>query len=149
MKTFDLYKKALKFPFGKQIFTFLFCKRVPYFSTIYPKINVYDEGIAEVEMSQRRSVQNHIQTIHAIAVCNLCELAMGLVCESTIPDNLRWIPAGMNVQYLKKATGTLKAVAKANKSDFKPGRLDIHIDVFNAKNETITTADITVYIKEK
>jgi len=149
LKTFDLYKKVQKFPFGKQLFTFFFNKRVPYFSTIHPKINVFDEGIVEVEMTQRRSVQNHIQTIHAIAVCNLCELAMGLVCESTIPDNLRWIPSGMNVKYLKKATGTIKAIAKVNKADFNPGSLDIHIDVFNAKNEIITSADITIYIKEK
>jgi hypothetical protein len=60
-------------------------------------------------MKQRWSVQNHIKTVHAIAVCNLVEMNMGLVAEATIPDNLRWIPKGMDVQYLKKATGKLIA----------------------------------------
>jgi hypothetical protein len=32
-------------------------------------------------MKQRWSVQNHIKTVHAIAVCNLVEMAMGLVVE--------------------------------------------------------------------
>lgn len=40
-----------------------------------------DLGIAEVSLKQRWSVQNHIKTVHAIAVCNLVEMAMGLVIE--------------------------------------------------------------------
>jgi hypothetical protein len=45
-------------------------------------------------MTQRWSVQNHIKTVHAIAVCNLVEMSMGLVAEASIPAHLRWLPMG-------------------------------------------------------
>lgn len=48
-------------------------------------------------MPQRWSVQNHIKTVHAIAVCNLIEMTMGLIAEATIPSHLRWLPMGMDV----------------------------------------------------
>lgn len=50
--------------------------------------------LASVTMKQRWGVQNHIKTVHAIAVCNLVEMAMGLVAEASIPDHLRWLPMG-------------------------------------------------------
>jgi uncharacterized protein (TIGR00369 family) len=149
MKTFDAYKKVKKLPFGNRIFTFFMCKRVPYFGSISPLITVMEEGRVEVEMTQHRAVHNHIKSIHAIAVCNLCEIAMGMVCESTIPDNLRWIPAGMDVKYLKITKGKIRAVATVKKEDFKPGNLGIPVEVFNSKNELVTKAIITINIKEK
>lgn len=41
----------------------------------------YTLGVSEVSMKHRWSVQNHIKTVHAIAVCNLVEMAMGLIVE--------------------------------------------------------------------
>lgn len=149
MKTFDAYKKVKNLPFGNRIFTFFMCRRVPYFGSISPLITIMEEGHVEVEMTQHRAVHNHIKSIHAIAVCNLCEIAMGMVCESTIPDNMRWIPAGMDVKYLKITKGKIRAVAKIKKEDFKPGNLGIPVEVFNSKNELVTKAIITVNIKEK
>jgi hypothetical protein len=44
-------------------------------------------------------------------MCNLAELVGGMVTEVSLPDTMRWIPKGMTVQYLKKAMGTIRAVA--------------------------------------
>jgi hypothetical protein len=44
-------------------------------------------------------------------MCNLAELTGGMVTEVSLPGSMRWIPKGMHVQYLKKAMGTLRAVA--------------------------------------
>ena len=63
-------------------------------------------------------MQNHIKTVHAIAVCNLVEMAMGLTAEATIPPHLRWLPKGMDVKYLKKATGKLTATCDIDKDKF-------------------------------
>lgn len=149
MDTLKLYKQLGKFPFGKNIFSFLVCLKAPYFRSIKPKITVMEEGRVEATITQHRAIQNHIQTIHAIAVCNLCELAMGMLVEATIPKNLRWLPTGMDVKYLKKTTGTVTAITTAKKEDFKPGNLDIKVDVFNSNNEMVDTAIITINIKEK
>ena len=56
-------------------------------------------------------MHNHIGTVHAIALCNLAELSAGVMTDATIPASMRWIPKGMTVEYLKKATGTMRGVA--------------------------------------
>ena len=149
MDVLKLYNTVQKFPFGKNIFSFLVCLKAPYFRSIKPTITVMQEGRVEATIKQHRAIQNHIQTIHAIAVCNLCELAMGMLVEATIPKNLRWLPTGMDVKYLKKTMGTVTAITTAKKEDFKPGNLDIKVDIFNSSNELVDTAVITINIKEK
>jgi len=49
--------------------------------------------------------------VHAIALCNLAEFIGGLTCEASIPPSMRWIPKGMSVEYVKKAVGTMRAIA--------------------------------------
>lgn len=56
-------------------------------------------------------MRNHIGTVHAIALCNLAELAGGMMMEAGTPRGMRWIPKGMAVEYLRKASGTVRAVA--------------------------------------
>jgi acyl-coenzyme A thioesterase PaaI-like protein len=108
----------MKYPFGRQIFSFLFCTKAPYFMTIRPQVVDLKEGLAVVSMKQRWRVQNHIKTVHAIAVCNLIEMTMGLVAESSIPSGLRWLPMGMDVKYLKKASGILTATSTIDPRTF-------------------------------
>jgi hypothetical protein len=57
-------------------------------------------------------VQNHIGTVHAIALCNLAELCAGLVTDVSIPRDMRWIPQDMTVRYLRKAKGRIVASAR-------------------------------------
>jgi hypothetical protein len=57
-------------------------------------------------------VHNHIGTFHAIAACNLAEIAMGMLAEATVPASHRWLPKGMTVEYVAKAETGLRAVAE-------------------------------------
>jgi hypothetical protein len=59
-------------------------------------------------MKKRRSVQNHIQTVHAIAMCKAAELAGGTCLDVSLTSSMRWIPVGMEVQYLTMAKTDLK-----------------------------------------
>ena len=59
----------------------------------------------EVRVAKRRAVENHLGTVHVIAIVNGLEMAMGTVAEASIPAHLRWIPKGMEVSYTAKATG--------------------------------------------
>lgn len=84
---------------------------------------------------------------HAIAMCNLCELAAGTMIESTLPASLRWIPKGMTVRYLKKAETDL--IAKARMSVPAPdfvGDLTIPVQVHDGKGGVVMEADITMYV---
>ena len=106
-----LRDRLVRWPGGAWLFGFLVCRKAPYFASIAPRITVLRVGHGEATMRHRRAVTNHIGTVHAIALCNLAELIGGLTTEVSIPASMRWIPKGMTVEYLKKAVGTMRAIA--------------------------------------
>jgi acyl-coenzyme A thioesterase PaaI-like protein len=106
-----LYRKFARWPLGGWLFSRAVCFKAPYFATISPRILALEPGRCEARMRDRRAVHNHLGTVHAIALCNLAELVAGVMTDASLPDGMRWIPKGMTVRYLAKATGTLRAVA--------------------------------------
>ncbi len=106
-----LYRLLSRWPAGHWLFSRAICFKAPYFSTIAPRFVALDVGRCEVRIRDRRSVHNHIGTVHAIALCNLAELSAGLINEVTVPRGMRWIPRGMTTEYLAKARGTMHAMA--------------------------------------
>ena len=105
------WRKLEAKPLGKALFSRFVCLKAPYFGTISPRFEELRPGYARVSMRKRRAVTNHIGTVHAIAMCNLAELAAGTMTEVSIPESMRWLPKGMTVEYLKKSTGGIHAVA--------------------------------------
>src|SRR6202011_6386628 len=99
-------------PGGSRIFSAAAMVRVPYFASIVPHIRRMEPGFAEVTVPKWFYVYNHLRTVHAIASCNAAELAMGMLMEATVPTTHRWIPRAMTVQYLDKATTSLRAEAR-------------------------------------
>lgn len=99
----SLYRRITRWPAGHWIFSRLVCFKAPYFATIAPRFVALEPGRCEVRIRDRRSVHNHLGTVHAIALCNLAELSAGVMTDATIPDDMRWIPRGMAVEYLKRA----------------------------------------------
>jgi len=110
-RVLSLWAKLSGLPFGKWLFARAVCRAAPYFASISPRVEDIGPGRCVASMRKRRAVTNHIGTVHAIAVCNLAELAAGTMCEATVPPSHRWIPKGMTVEYLKKAGTDLTAVA--------------------------------------
>ena len=106
-----LWKRCEGLPFGRAVFSRLICWKAPYFGSIRPRFEEFRPGYARVSMAKRRAVTNHIGTVHAIAMCNLAELAAGTMTEITIPPTMRWLPKGMAVEYLKKAETGVEAHA--------------------------------------
>jgi hypothetical protein len=107
----SMYHRFSRWPAGQWLFSRAVCLRAPYFATIAPHIVGLEPGHCEVHIRDRRRVHNHIGTVHAIALCNLAELGAGMMTEASLPASMRWIPKGMTVEYLKKARGTMRAVA--------------------------------------
>lgn len=100
-----------RWPAGRWLFAQLVCLKAPYFAGIAPRILDLAPGRGVATIRHRRAVTNHLGTVHAIALCNLAEFIGGLTCDVSIPASMRWIPKGMTVEYLKKATGTMTATA--------------------------------------
>jgi acyl-coenzyme A thioesterase PaaI-like protein len=107
----SMYRRMSRWPAGRWLFSRAVCFRAPYFATIAPRFVALEPGRCEVEIRDRRRVHNHIGTVHAIALCNLAELSAGVMTEASLPSTMRWIPKGMTVEYLKKARGTMHAIA--------------------------------------
>src|SRR4051794_15060477 len=95
----DMWNKASSVPMGKKAFSLAFSQKAPYFATIRPTFQVVEPNHVELTIPKRRAVHNHIGTVHAIALCNGAEAAMGALAEVTIPKDKRWIPKGMDINY--------------------------------------------------
>ena len=147
--TLTLYERFTKYPLGSVIFSKALSFRAPYFSTIHPKVTQLRPGYCSVEIKERRSIRNHIGTIHAGALCTLSELVGGLAVEATIPSSLRWIPKEMTVQYIKKARGKLVAECSVDPGVLVPGDVRVPLKIMDEKEETVLNAVIVFYITER
>ena len=110
----DLWKKTSALPLGTRVFSIAFAQKAPYFASIRPRFVSIEPNRAELLIPKRRRVHNHLKTVHAIALCNGLEAAMGALAEVTIPGDKRWIPKGMEVAYTAKATGDVTCVAETD-----------------------------------
>ena len=142
----------VRWPGGAWLFGFLVCRKAPYFASIAPRITALRIGHGEATMRHRRAVTNHIGTVHAIALCNLAELIGGLTTDVSIPASMRWIPKGMTVEYLKKATGTMHATAMPA---FAPTvaesgyALPMQVTIREEAGDVVFRAEITMWVSPR
>src|SRR4249920_261743 len=147
-----MYRRFSKWPFGAWLFSRAVCWKAPYFATIAPRFTVLENGRCEATIEDRRRVHNHIGTVHAIALCNLAELTAGVMTDASLPKGMRWIPKGMTVSYLKKASGTLRGVATpaiALVTSAAGYELPVNVDVFDPAGERVFNADIRMWLSAK
>lgn len=155
--TFKLWKKMQETPLGGRVGSWLFsqgiCFKAPYFRTVRPQIKELRPGLCRVTAPNRRGMHNHIGTYHAIASCNMAEVAAGVMTEATVPPTHRWIPAGMTVEYNAKASkGPVTAVTRLEEiPEFGEEKFDlvVPVDVLDANGIAFVTARITMYISPK
>ncbi|CCQ09385.1 hypothetical protein PALB_2260 [Pseudoalteromonas luteoviolacea B = ATCC 29581] len=146
------YKRLTMLPFGNWLFSKAVCFKAPYFSSIKPFVRDLRPGQCQAIMPKRKAVLNHIKTVHAIAQCNLAELCAGLMVDATIPSKThRWIPKGMTVQYLQKATSDLSATAKIAIPTEWQDKMDliVPVEICDEEGNLVFHADVTIYITAK
>ena len=144
-----LQAKCQKYPFGQVLFSKMFASKAPYFKSINPRIMVLEENFCSVLIPKRKSVQNHIGTVHAIAICNGLEMAMGAMTEASIPKHLRWLPKGMNVNYLAKSTTDIIAQAKIDPSKWQAGDVSVTVRALDSHGTTVVDGEIKLWVSDK
>src|SRR5262245_39534342 len=100
-------------PGGKVLFSRILGRMAPYTGTIHAHVTVLRAGHCEVQMQDRRGIRNHLDSVHAIALVNLAEIAGNVALAYSLPDDGRFIVSGLTIDYLKKARGTITAVGES------------------------------------
>ncbi len=136
---------------GRWLCSRLICNRAPYFGSISPLLETLEPGSCVATIQHRRRVQNHIGTVHAIALCNLAEFVGGLATDAAMTSALRWIPKGMTVRYLKKAVGPMRAEAILDEiGEIGSGSERIaHVVVKDRAGESVFSAEISMWVSPK
>src|SRR5688572_1383654 len=148
--TLRAWLKLQRTAFGRWLFARTVAKRAPYFGTIKPRFLELAPKICRVSMQKRRAVENHIHTVHALAMGNLCELAAGLCTEVTIPLNMRWIPRGMTIEYLAKAETDVTATARLDKTEWAGAEnVGVPVSVHDTNGKEVVRAVISMYVSPR
>lgn len=128
-------------PKGNKIFSKLLGKFVPYTASIGAEIVELSRGICVVQLTDRRSVRNHLKSIHAIALANLGELTSGLAVQSSIHPDCHCIITEFNIVYNKKARGTLTASARVEENpSLEEHDIKVSVDIKNETGDVVATA---------
>jgi len=144
------WKRFEGLPFGKALFSRFVCWKAPYFASISPRFEELRPGFARVSMRKRRAVTNHIGTVHAIAMCNLAELAAGTMTEVSIPASMRWLPKAMQVDYVKKSSGGVRATATLPDVIDGPARdVPASVEIKDDLGEVVCRATITMWVSPR
>ena len=146
-----LWNTTRRLPLGERVFSRAFAFKAPYFATIRPRFTVIEPDHAELVIPDRRRVHNHLGTVHAIALCNGLEAAMGALAEASIPSHRRWIPKGMEVAYTAKAKGDITCVAETDRVQWTDGRNDVVVRVrgVDRHDDVVVEGEIRLWVTDR
>lgn len=138
-----LWRSLSPLPFGPALFMFAFGRSVPYSGALGARVRRLEPGHVQLELADRRGVRNHLDSIHAVALVNLGELASGLAMTTALPAGVRGIVLGIDARYLKKARGTLSVDCEVTVPEVRESTdFDVHAAIRDAANEEV--AHVTV-----
>jgi acyl-coenzyme A thioesterase PaaI-like protein len=98
-------------PGGKVLFSRFIGRAAPYTGSIGATVVALRTGHSEVVMADRARLRNHLASVHAVALVNLAELAGNVALAYSLPDDARFIVAGITIDYVKKARGAITATS--------------------------------------
>ena len=128
-------------PGGGRIMGGIIGRMAPYTGTIKPEILALDVGYSKVLMRDTRRVRNHLNSVHAIALLNLGEVATGTAMLVSVPDGSRSIITQLSMDYLKKARGPITAECSCSVPQSSERReYEVHADLRNAEGDIVARA---------
>lgn len=105
----DAWDRLSGLPGGKWAFSKMIGRTAPYTGTIAASIEHLERGRSRVVLEDKPAVRNHLRCVHAVALVNLAELTGNVALAYSLPDDARFIVAGLSIEYLKKARGRITA----------------------------------------
>jgi uncharacterized protein (TIGR00369 family) len=128
-------------PGGKQLFGKLLGAAIPYTGSLGARVMELGSGYARVELTERRAVQNHLKSVHAIALANLAELTGNLALVYSLPKGTRFIVRSFSIDYLKKARGVLSAACRIDTPiDSEPADYELRVAITDTSGAVVAEA---------
>ena len=135
------WRRLSRLPLGKTLFSIMIGRMVPYTGSIGARCEELGPGYARWTLRDRRSVRNHLRSIHAIALVNLAEVSSGSAMLTALGPGIRGIVSGLEITYLKKARGLLTAEGRGTVPAFSgKATVDANAEIKDASGDIVATA---------
>jgi acyl-coenzyme A thioesterase PaaI-like protein len=137
------WRRLSRVPFGRTLFSLMVGQMVPYTGSIGARIEDLGPGYSRWTLRDRRSVRNHLRSIHAIALVNLAEVTSGTAMLTALAPGIRGIVSGLEITYLKKARGTLTAECRCAVPEVHgPQTFDVTAEIRDAGGDVVARATV-------
>lgn len=122
-------------------FSALVGRMAPYTGTIGARVVELRDGFGRAELRDRRSVRNHLDCVHAIALANFGEMVSGVTMLYSLDPKMRGILTGIEVEYLKKARGTLTGTCEVEPiTEVGTIRTQLLVEIRDASGDLVCVA---------
>lgn len=122
-------------------FTVIFGRAVKYFRTSGLRFEWIEPNHSIVVIKNRKYVQNHIGTVHAVAMIMIAESATGALVGLNVSGNAVPVIKRMEVDYRKRASGDMRAEAMLTPEQItmmqteERGEVDVAVTITDAENK--------------
>lgn len=139
-----MWRRLRGLPGGRWLFSRMIGWMAPYTGTIRAEVMDLAPGYSKWRLRDRRRVRNHLNSVHAVALVNLAEVASGTAMLAALPAGTRGIVRGLSIEYMKKARGMLTAECRCSPPVSVTGETDYTVTatICNTAGETVATASV-------
>jgi acyl-coenzyme A thioesterase PaaI-like protein len=138
------YRALEHLPAGRWLFTHMVKRVVPYTGSVNPRVEALEPGYARISIRQRRSLEQHLGSIHAIALANVAEFASGAAMTTALPSGYRGIVMKFSMEYFKKARGRVTAESRAMLPDLtREAEHDFVSEIKDESGDLVARATVT------
>jgi uncharacterized protein (TIGR00369 family) len=125
-----------------------FGKMVKFTGTAGVTVESLTEDKAVITLKNKKRVQNHIGSVHAVASVLIAESATGYLIGMNVPDTSVPVIKTIKADYTKRAKGDMKAVATLTKKQIseiqslEKGETTVKVTVTDAENKEPITMEM-------
>ena len=139
----DVLRKVYARKGGKWLIAKMIGRAAPYSGSIGAEVLELGAGYSRLRIQDRKSLRNHLNSIHACAMATLTETTVGLSVLYTLPSSARGIATRMSLEYHAKARGPITAECRWPVPDLSSTtEQDIEVSLTDAAGTQVATGAV-------